>query len=206
MSESRRPATYEDVLAVPERLVAEIVGGVLYTNARPASPHAHAQSTLGMDIGSAWQRGRGGPGGWWILVEPELHFGADVLVPDLAGWRRDRMPVMPRTAYFELAPDWICEVVSPSTGRLDRTAKLPVYARAGVPFAWLLDPLQRTLEVLELEHGRWVLAETHAGEAPVRARPFAAVPLALGDLWVPGVGEPRPAWQPSGREPKPAVA
>ena len=186
MEPAKRNATYEDLLAVPDHLVAEIVAGVLYTNPRPASPHAHAASTLGMDVGSAFHRGRGGPGGWWILDEPELHLGLDILVPDLAGWRRERMPAVPDTAWFSLGPDWICEVVSPSTGRLDRTAKLPVYAREGVACAWLIDPLQRTLEVFSLRDGRWVLAATHAGDEHIRAVPFEAVELELGALWLAG--------------------
>ena len=126
MDSARRKATYQDLLDVPDTLVAELVAGTLYTNSRPASPHALAAATLGMDIGSAFQRGRGGPGGWWIQLEPELHFDGDVLVPDLAGWRRERMPEMPRVAAFELAPDWVCEVLSPTTQRLDRAAKMPV--------------------------------------------------------------------------------
>jgi len=181
---AKRNASYEDLIAVPDHLVAEIVAGTLHTSPRPASPHAHAASTLGMDIGSPFQRGRGGPGGWWILDEPELHLGADVLVPDLAGWRRERMPQVPDTAWFEMAPDWVCEVVSPSTGRLDRTAKMPAYAREGVGFAWLVDPLQHTLEVFALRDGHWVLIATHAQDERVRAQPFDAVELELGALWL----------------------
>jgi len=185
MAESvAKRATYEDLLQVPDPLVAEIVNGVLYTSPRPASPHAHAASGLGIDLGGPFHRGRGGPGGWWILDEPELHLGEDVLVPDLAGWRRERMPSVPNVPYFELAPDWICEVVSPSTGRLDRTAKMPIYARAAVSHAWLVDPLQRTLEVYELVAERWTLLSTHAGDETVRTRPFEAVELDLRGLWL----------------------
>ncbi len=126
-----RPATYQDVLDAPEHLVAELIAGVLRTQPRPALPHATAASVLGMDLGGPFQRGRGGPGGWWILDEPELHLGEDVLVPDLAGWRRERVPTAPKGAYQELAPDWVCEVLSPSTLQLDRMLKLPRYARAG---------------------------------------------------------------------------
>ncbi len=185
MSQARKVATYEDLLQVPDHLVAEIVNGELHTSPRPASPHAHSASVIGMDIGSLFQRGRGGPGGWWILDEPELHFGSDILVPDLAGWRQERMPQIPNVPFFELAPDWICEVISPSTGRLDRTGKMPIYARESVAFAWLVDPLQRTLEVFKLsEQGQWVLIATHANEGMIRAEPFDAVELELGDLWL----------------------
>ncbi len=177
------PATYADLQAVPDHLVAEILDGELFTSPRPAAPHAHAASTLGMDIGSPFQRGRGGPGGWRILDEPELHLGPHVCVPDLAGWRRERMPVVPDVAAFELAPDWICEVLSPSTRRIDRIRKMPIYAEAGVGHAWLVDPLLRTLEVYRLSDGRWLSVGSYEGDAAVRAEPFDAVELAIGDLW-----------------------
>ena len=178
------PATYADILALPDHVVGEIIGGELHVSPRPATPHAHVASTLGMDIGSSFQRGRGGPGGWWVLDEPELHFGDDVLVPDLAGWRREHMPVVPRAPFIELAPDWVCEVISPSTAMLDRSAKLPIYARAGVGNAWLVDPDARTLEVFRRDGEHWLLVSTHAGEQQVRAEPFAAVQLELGALWL----------------------
>ena len=183
---AKRGAGYEDVLAAPDHLVAEVVGGDLYTTPRPAGPHAKAASTLGMDLGTAFQRGRGGPGGWWLLDEPELHLGGDILVPDLAGWRRERLPSVPDAPYFELAPDWVCEVVSQSTGQLDRARKLPAYARDGVGHAWLVDPRQETLEVYALSEGRWVLLATHAGDARVRAEPFDAIELELAALWLRG--------------------
>ncbi len=179
-----RPATYEDLVALPDHLVAEIVDGELHASPRPAVPHIRAGSALGRRIGSPFDDGVGGPGGWWILDEPELHLEPDVLVPDLAGWRRERMPKIPEAAYFALAPDWICEVVSPSTARLDRTKKLAIYARAGVPHAWMVDPIARTVEVLRLEQGRWVILATHAGTEIVRAEPFAEVDLPLASLWV----------------------
>jgi Uma2 family endonuclease len=179
----RRPATYDDLLQVPEHLVAEIVDGELYTSPRPAPRHAVAASVLGGQIGPPFHSGRGGPGGWWILFEPELHLGGDVLVPDLAGWRRHRLPAMPDAAWFTLAPDWVCEVLSPSTGRLDRLKKLPVYAREGVAHAWLVDPLQRTLELLRLEGGRWLLLGVHGDDDVLRAEPFEAVAIDLAPLW-----------------------
>jgi len=178
-----RPATYEDLTALPDNLVAEIVDGELHASPRPAPKHAVTYSALGVRIGGPYGQGLHGPGGWWILDEPELHFGPQVLVPDLAGWRRARMPKMPDTPYFALAPDWVCEVVSPSTARLDRTKKLAIYARAGVPHAWLVDPMAQTLEVLQLEQERWVILATHAGTEVVRAEPFADVDLPLASLW-----------------------
>jgi Uma2 family endonuclease len=131
----------------------------------------------------AFQSGRGGPGGWWILQEPELHLGPDVLVPDLAGWRKARMPRIPDTTYFPLAPDWLCEILSPSTATLDRAKKLAVYAREGVSHLWLLDPIARTLEVLRLESGRWVIVATHGGPTVVRVEPFDAIEFALSEFW-----------------------
>src|SRR5262249_9124378 len=129
---SERPATYADIEALPPNMVGEIVRGVLYASPRPASPHAAAASAVGEELAPPFKRGRGGPGGWVILSEPELHLREDVLVPDLGGWRRDRMPEMPHVAAFDLAPDWGCEVLSPSTAKLDRGEKLPVYARERV--------------------------------------------------------------------------
>jgi Uma2 family endonuclease len=181
---AKRRATYQDILDAPEHVVAEIVDGTLYTSPRPAKPHAQAATTLVEEIGPPFKRGRGGPGGWIILLEPELHLGPDVLVPDHAGWRRERMPVLTTDEpYFTIAPDWICEVLSPSTARLDRTAKLPVYGRAEVRHAWLIDPLLHTLEVLRLESGRWSIVSTFTDDARVRAEPFEAFELELGLLW-----------------------
>jgi Uma2 family endonuclease len=179
-----RPATYEDLKKVPDTCVAEIVGGELHTSPRPAVPHVEASSSLGVLIGAPFHHGRGGPGGWWILDEPEVHLGRDVLVPDLAGWRRTRMPRLPDTAYCTLAPDWICEITSPSTASLDRVKKLTIYAREQVGHAWLIDPLARTLEVMRLEAGRWTILGSHEGDAVVRADPFAEIELELGALWM----------------------
>ena len=178
-----RRATYQDVLDAPAHRVAEIVDGTLYTHPRPAMPHALASSSLGADLSSPFQFGRGGPGGWWIIDEPELHPGEDILVPDLAGWRRERMPEFPQTAYVTLAPDWVCEVLSPSTRKLDLHGKRPVYAREGVGHLWLVDPMDRTLEAFELREGEWVLIASAKDAEPVCIRPFDAVTFSLGDLW-----------------------
>ena len=180
---AERRATYQDVLDAPAHQVAEIVGGTLHTHPRPSPAHTLASSALGNDLGNPFQFGRGGPGGWWILDEPELHLGEDILVPDLAGWHRERMAELPDTPYFTLAPDWACEVLSPSTRRLDLQGKRPICAREGVPHLWLVDPADRTLEAFELRDGEWVLIACAKDEDLVRVRPFDAVPVSLGDLW-----------------------
>ncbi|MBI4952781.1 MAG: Uma2 family endonuclease [Myxococcales bacterium] len=180
----RRRATYQDVLDAPAHMVAELIDGELRLQPRPAKPHAAATTALGEELGPPFKRGRGGPGGWILLDEPELHFGDDVLVPDLAGWRRERMPVLTDDeAFFTLAPDWVCEVLSRGTARTDRADKLPRYAQQGVGHAWLVDPILRTLEVLRLEQGRWLLLATHQGAERVRAEPFEALELELSILW-----------------------
>ncbi len=176
-------ATYQDVLDAPARLVAEIINGTLHTHPRPASRHAFAASNLGVELGSPFGKGRGGPGGWWIIDEPELHLDEEIMVPDLAGWRRERMPDYPDTAYFTLAPDWVCEVLSPSTRKLDLHEKRPLYALAGVGHLWLVDPTDRTLEAFELREGEWVLIATAKDDEPVSIRPFDAITFSLGDLW-----------------------
>jgi Uma2 family endonuclease len=177
-------ATYADLVAVPENFVAEILAGELYAFPRPALPHAHAASVLGMLLGGPFHFGVDGPGGWLILDEPELHFGTDVVVPDLAGWRRERMPAVPDTAFATLAPDWLCEVMSPSTESIDRGKKLKIYAREGVGHVWLLNPVLHALEIWRLESRRWSLAVTYEGSDRVRAEPFEAIELELGALWM----------------------
>ena len=186
---ARRRATYDDLLQVPDHLVAEIVDGDLYTSPRPSIAHAIATSRLNSDLGDPFDRGRGGPGGWWLLSEPELHLGEDIVVPDLAGWRRARLPELPRDPFLGIAPDWVCETISPSTERLDRGRKLSVYARERMSFAWLLNPIAETLESYGLEQQRWVLLGTHAGDEAVRVEPFEAIEIELWRLW--GRSEPR---------------
>jgi Uma2 family endonuclease len=139
-----------------------------------------------MDIGSAYHKGRGGPGGWWIIFEPEIHFTIDteVVVSDIAGWRRERMPAVPTHHRFTVSPDWVCEVLSPSTAKLDRIEKMPLYAHYGVAFLWLVDPLARTLEVFELNDERWILTGSHQDDAEVRSVPFPEIALQLAELWI----------------------
>jgi Uma2 family endonuclease len=180
---TRRPATYEDLLRVPDHFVAEIVDGDLYATPRPSPRHSSASSGLGGALHGPFDRGRGGPGGWRVLDELELHLGPDVLVPDIAAWRRERLPRIPDEAFMSLAPDWVCEVLSPSTAALDRVRKLAVYAREGVAHAWLVDPIARTLEVLKLDAPRWSIIATHEGRDVIRAQPFDAIELDLTLLW-----------------------
>jgi len=176
-------ATYADLEAVPPHLVAEIIGGRLVTHPRPRPRHARAGSALGGVIGGAFDWGADAPGGWWILDEPELHFGREVLVPDIAGWQRCRMPALPETAWFDLAPDWVCEILSPSTATYDRGEKRDTYAANGVRHLWLVDPEVRQIEVFELTGGKWLLLATLKGEDEVRAAPFEELGLRLKALW-----------------------
>ncbi len=180
---ARRRATYQDVLDAPAHQVAEIIDGTLHTHPCPAVPHTRASSVLGRKIGAPYDDDTTGPDGWWILDEPELHLGDDILVPDLAGWRRERMPELPDAAYVTVAPDWICEVLSGSTRRVDLQEKRPIYARDGVAHLWLIDPIDRTLEALELHDGEWVLIARAKDDEPVSIRPFDAITFSLGDLW-----------------------
>ncbi len=142
---------------------------------------------MGADLIHAFHRPPGdpkGPGGWWLLNEPELHFGADVIVPDQAGWRRDRVPRLPNVAAYDQAPDWVCEVVSPSTGSIDRGRKMRIYAREGVGHLWIVDPLLRLVEVYRLDGDHWLVANTFSGMEPVRMEPFDAIDLDIGRWWL----------------------
>jgi Uma2 family endonuclease len=176
---------YEQLEALPEGLIGEILDGQLHTQPRPTGIHALAAAGVSGELYGPFQRGRGGPGGWWILPEPELHFLRDteVDVPDLAGWRRERMPQVPAGHRFEIVPDWVCEILSPSTASKDREIKLPIYARYGVPCAWLIDPAARRIEAYRLVNGAWQDAGTFTGDQPRRIPPFDAVAIDLAALW-----------------------
>jgi Uma2 family endonuclease len=178
-----RPATYQDVLDAPPNLVAEILRGVLHTHPRPTPKHALACTHLGHELVGPFGKGSGGPGGWLILIEPELHLGPEVIVPDLAGWRRERMPALPQTAWFETAPDWVCEILSPGTRRVDLTDKRDIYAEHKVGWLWLLDPDARTLEAFALRDDGWRLLAALSDDAEVRLPPFDAIAFPLGALW-----------------------
>ena len=180
-------ASYADLEALPERYVGEIIDGTLYAQARPAFPHARVMSRLGGLIHVAFDRHSGegdGPGGWWILDEPELHLGSDVLVPDIAGWRRERLPQLPNAPWTHLTPDWLCEVASPSTRRLDRSLKLERYHRAGVGHVWLVEAEDRYVEVYRRADEGWLLVGSHFGDEVVGIEPFEALPLTLAELWL----------------------
>jgi Uma2 family endonuclease len=179
-----RRATYEDLLALPENVVGEIIGGQLVTQPRPASRHSLAASHLGGILYNPFVRGKGGPGGWVVLDEPEVHLkDGNIVVPDLAGWHRERMPEVPDVAAFELVPDWICEVLSPGTAVTDRSRKMPLYVAVTVPHVWLVDPGSRTLEAYKLEAGGWHVVGMWGEDAVVRVEPFEAIEFELGALW-----------------------
>jgi Uma2 family endonuclease len=180
---ARRPATYQDVIDAPADKIAEIVRGALYLHPRPLPRHAVAMMYLGAHVSIPFGMGRGGPGGWWILVEPELHLGEDVLVPDLVGWRRERLPAMPDTVGITVVPDWVCEVLSPSTRRFDLNEKRASYAGHGVRYLWLVGPRARTLEACRLVDGAWTVLATLRDGAEVRLPPFEAITFPLSTLW-----------------------
>ncbi|MCP3139474.1 Uma2 family endonuclease [Pyxidicoccus xibeiensis] len=183
--EPPRPGrAYEALERLPPDVVGEIIAGELYVSPRPRLRHGRAAFRLGKTLGPFDEEpGQSGPGGWVFIPEPELHLGGDALVPDLAGWRRERMPEIPDVVGVTLAPDWLCEVLSPSTEALDRARKMAVYAREGVKHLWLADPRPQTLEVYRLEGDRWLLLGTHTGDVTVHVDPFEALPVRLASLW-----------------------
>ena len=178
-----RPATYQDVLAAPPRKIAEVIDGVLYTQPLPAPRYARVGSVLNMEVGGAFSVYPGRPGNWWVIRAPEIHLRRDILVPDLAGWRRERMPEYPDVAFFTLPPDWVCEILSPSTRHLDLGRKRDIYAREAVAFLWLVDPDARTLEAFELRQGAWVSLGLLRDNASVSLPPFDAISFPLDALW-----------------------
>jgi Uma2 family endonuclease len=180
---ARKAATYADLQAVPSNRVAEIIEGVLETHPRPTPRHARAASRMGLSIGNPFELGNNGPGGWGIIDEPEIHLGPNIVVPDLAGWRRERLAVIPERAYFETAPDWVCEILSLSTSRLDRGPKRQIYGEYGVQYLWLLDPDEQVLEAFQLIDAHWSLIGTVTGAGPVSLAPFDAISFPLSILF-----------------------
>lgn len=195
----KKPATYADIEALPENMVGEIIDGELFVSPRPRPRHGIAASAILSRIHGSFQQGHGGPGGWWIITEPELHLGRQVVVPDIAGWRRERLPIVPEEVGIEVPPDWLCEVLSPSTARIDRHKKLRVYAAHQVEHVWLVDPVELTLEVYLREGKRWLLVDVHAGDDKVRIPPFEAIELDLSTWWLPpsSANESAPTWRPT---------
>jgi Uma2 family endonuclease len=178
-----KPASYQDLVNLPENIVGEIINGQLETHPRPAPKHALAAGSIGDELVSPFQKGRNGPGGWWILPEPECHLASHVLVPDLAGWRKQRLPTLPETAWFEIVPDWVCEILSSSTSRIDRIVKMPLYAELEVNYLWLIDPVLQTLEAYQLKNRHWVLTASFADDSTISIAPFSEHTFSLSVLW-----------------------
>jgi Uma2 family endonuclease len=180
-----RQAVYEDLYHIPENTTGEIIDGELIVSPRPGIPHTECAALLSGELVPPYRLGRGGgPGGWIIHGEPEIHFGRHVIVPDLAGWRRERVKGMLHEHHFIVTPDWVCEILSPSSARIDRLKKMRIFAEHGVPYAWLVDPLVKTLEVYGLESGRWVVLGMYGEDEKVRAEPFVEIELDLANLWI----------------------
>jgi len=175
---------YEELIALPESLTGEILKGQLYAHPRPTGPHILAASNINAEIHGPYQRGRGGPGGWWILLEPEVHLVLDreVAVPDVAGWRKERLPAIPDSHKFDVVPDWICEVLSPSTASIDREIKMPLYSQYGVRYLWLVDPKQKTLEAYKLAGDVWHNLGVFSDADKISVEPFEAIEVTLDEL------------------------
>ena len=186
MSEAvKKRAEYEDLYSIPENARGEIINGELVVTPRPSRQHTFTCSALDKEIGPPYQMGRGGgPGGWIIIVEPEISLRGDILVPDLAGWKKERFPYSEETNWISVPPNWVCEVLSPNTFRLDRTKKMTVYAQYGVGHIWLIDPVAEMVEVFRLESGRWVLLGVFAENDQLQAEPFGEIEIDLNDLWL----------------------
>ncbi len=181
---AKEKASYEDLYTLPENMTGEIVDGELTASPRPSPEHANVAFALSAEIGPPYRFGRGGPGGWIILFEPEIEFSKnDILVPSFAGWRRERFPGWPQVNWLSVAPDWICEILSPSTARNDRITKMNIYARHEVRYFWLIDPRDRTLEAFILESGRWVKMAGFSDYDKVRVEPFEEIEIDLSNFW-----------------------
>jgi Uma2 family endonuclease len=190
MSAAPKLLTYEALLALEDGVKAEVISGSLEVLPGPLPRHGRAQRTLGSFIGKPFDDddGLGGPGGWWIFLEVDVQLSEhDIVRPDLSGWRRERL-ADPDERPFTTAPDWACEILSPSTARRDRVTKRHLYAKHGIRHYWLLDPDTRTLEALELRDGVWIEVGVYDDTATVRLPPFTEVELPIGRLFLPTSG------------------
>ncbi len=181
--ECQKIAVYDDLYTIPDTMIGQIIGGELFAMPRPSPRHAQAASILGIRIGGPFYLGEGGPGGWLILDEPEIQLDSHTFVPDIAGWKKERLGKIPETNWISVVPDWICEVLSPGTARIDKKKKMPIYAQFGVPYLWLVDPLEKTLEIFRLDNGNWLVAAVYSEDDIVRAEPFQAIEINLSSLW-----------------------
>ncbi|MGH8497257.1 MAG: Uma2 family endonuclease [Methylococcales bacterium] len=180
-----KPSLYDALLALPKGLTGEILQGRLYSHPRPSWAHGLAGSRLGADIEGPYGRGRGGPGGWWIIDEPEVHLILDreVVVPDIAGWRKEHLPLPPQGHKVQVVPDWVCEILSASTSKTDRDVKMPLYAQFGVQYAWLVDPAAHRLEAYDLIDSKWRLLALFRADDRVSIAPFDSIQIRLEELW-----------------------
>ena len=180
----KQKAVYDDLHDLPENTTGEIIEGELYAFPRPHYRHANTLSVLSSELIPPYRFGRGGgPGGWVIIVEPEVMLGENLLVPDITGWKQERLTVNPQENWIAVVPDWVCEVLSPGTFLHDRTRKMDIYARHGVPYLWFIDPVARLLETFKLEKDKWLVMKNYAGDEKVQAEPFQEIELDLSRLW-----------------------
>jgi len=174
---------YEQIRALPEHVTGEILEpGVLRTMSRPARPHRRTHTSIlrGLDGFDANFGGKG----WWIEIEVEIRFpGGRLAVPDLSGFRVERVPELPDENPLHILPDWCCEILSPTTERVDRMVKLPLYARSGVPWIWLVDPNLHTIEVFETIDGRPALTAVGGDLDNAHLPPFGD--LDISTWWLP---------------------
>lgn len=181
---ARKTATYDDLYSIPDNMVGEIIDGELIASPRPSRKHIYATSSLDKEIGPPFQGDKGGPGGWIILVEPEIALGDNIIVPDLAGWKRERFPVEEDHNWISVVPDWVCEVISPGTANIDRVRKMGIYLMHRVPYYWIIDPISKTLEVFENENSKWTVVGSFEGNDKVKVLPFHEVEINLSSLWL----------------------
>jgi Uma2 family endonuclease len=185
MDPARKVPTLEDLDALPSNVKGEIIEGILYTMTRPRGRHQRVVLTVGSRLKDPFDDGRGGPGGWWILPEPGIELpNTPEISPDIAGWKRERLPELPEDTGITVVPDWVCEILSPSTRRHNLLIKKPYYARLGVPHHWIIDREARTVTSYRLENGRWVELGVYGDEREARIEPFDAVVLDIASWWM----------------------